>query len=64
MEKSRRQQVNEALAINSLGSVEPEKEILEIFDRYANHEIDYDELSRLIDENSRETLKKHGIINE
>ena len=64
MEKSRRQQVNEALAINSLGSVEPEKEILEIFERYANHEIDYDELSRLVNENSSETLKRHGIINE
>lgn len=64
MKKSRRKEVNDALAINSLGGVEPDKEVLELFERYANHEVDYDELSRLIDEYVADSIKRHGIINE
>lgn len=64
MRKSRQKEVADALAINSLGGVEPDKEVLELFNRYANHEFDYNELSRLIDEYVSDSIKKHGIISE
>lgn len=67
MEKSRRKQVDEALAINSLGGAEPDKEFLDLMDRYANHELDYDELSNEIDEKVKRDIKnfnERDIISE
>lgn len=67
MEKSRRKQVDEALAINSLDSVPVDSEMMNLLDAYANHEIDYDEFSNKVDEKVQRDIKtfnERAIINE
>lgn len=48
MSDIRKKQVSDALAINSLGSVPVDSEMMALLDAYANDEIDYEELDKKV----------------